>query len=111
MSRPGVITGARTSRRVASDASIVLIAGFLAIVGSFLNSVAADKYDRLLQARFVRGKGIRSGRDVRVLMISLGAPQPAVSDPLAHCWKEVADLFPQDTTPSIACESEQTCHH
>ncbi len=71
MSRPGAITGARTSRRVASDASIVL--GFLAIVGSFMNSYTADKYDRLMKARFERGKGIRIGRDVRVLMISLGA--------------------------------------
>ncbi len=73
MSRPGAITGARTSRRVASDASIVLIVGFLAIVGSFMNSDTADPYDRLMQARFEPGKGIRIGRDVRVLRISLGA--------------------------------------
>ena len=58
---------------VARDASIVLIVGFLAIVGSFMNSYTADKYDRLMQARFEQGKGIRIGRDVRVLMISLGA--------------------------------------
>jgi len=55
------------------DASIVLIVGFLAIVGSFMNSYTADKYDRLMKARFERGKGIRIGRDVRVLMISVGA--------------------------------------
>ncbi len=73
MSRLGTITAARTSRRVASDASIVLIVGFLAIVGSFMNSYTADKYDRLMQARIEQGKGIRIGRDVRVLMISLGA--------------------------------------
>ncbi len=58
---------------VARDASIVLIVGFLAIVGSFMNSYTADKYDRLMQSRFEQGKGIRIGRDVRVLMISLGA--------------------------------------
>ena len=58
---------------VARDASIVLIVGFLAIVGSFMNSYTADKYDRLMQARFEQGKGIRIGRDVRVLMISVGA--------------------------------------
>ncbi|MGE4606366.1 MAG: NTP transferase domain-containing protein [Myxococcota bacterium] len=58
---------------VARDASIVLIVGFLAIVGSFMNSYTADKYDHLMQARFEQGKGIRIGRDVRVLMISLGA--------------------------------------
>ena len=74
MSRPGAITGARTSRRVASDASIVLIVGFLAIVGSFMNSDTADPYDRLMQARFEPGQGIRIGRDVRVLRISLADP-------------------------------------
>jgi CDP-L-myo-inositol myo-inositolphosphotransferase len=58
---------------VARDASIVLIVGFLAIIGSFMNSYTADKYDRLMQARFEQGRGIRIGRDVRVLMISLGA--------------------------------------
>jgi len=58
---------------VARDASIVLIVGFLAIVGSFMNSYTADKYDGLMKARFEKGKGIRIGRDVRVLMISLGA--------------------------------------
>jgi CDP-L-myo-inositol myo-inositolphosphotransferase len=58
---------------VARDASIVLIVGFLAIVGSFMNSYTADKYDGLMKARFEQGKGIRIGRDVRVLMISLGA--------------------------------------
>ena len=58
---------------VARDASIVLIVGFLAIVGSFMNSYTADKYDGLMQARFEQGRGIRIGRDVRVLMISLGA--------------------------------------
>ncbi len=73
MSRPGAITGARTSRRVASDAFIVLIVGFLAIVGSFMNSDTADPYDRLMQAQFEQDKGIRIGRDVRVLRISLGA--------------------------------------
>ncbi len=58
---------------VARDASIVLIVGFLAIIGSFMNSYTADKYDRLMKSRFEKGRGIRIGRDVRVLMISLGA--------------------------------------
>ncbi len=53
----------------------VLIVGFLAIVGSFTVSYTADKYDGLMRVRFERGqpKGIRIGRDLRVLMISLGA--------------------------------------
>ncbi len=57
---------------IARDASIVLIVGFLAIIGSFMNSYTADKYDGLMKARFERG-GIRLGRDVRVFVISLGA--------------------------------------
>ena len=53
----------------------VLIVGFLALVGSFTVSYTADKYDSVMKARFERGqpKGIRIGRDLRVLMISLGA--------------------------------------
>jgi CDP-L-myo-inositol myo-inositolphosphotransferase len=57
----------------ARDASWVLAVGFLAIIGSFMNSYTADKYDRLMEARFARGQGIRIGRDVRVFMVSLGA--------------------------------------
>jgi CDP-L-myo-inositol myo-inositolphosphotransferase len=53
----------------------VVVVGFLAIVGSFTVSYTADKYDSLMKARFERGqpKGIRIGRDLRVLMISVGA--------------------------------------
>jgi CDP-L-myo-inositol myo-inositolphosphotransferase len=58
---------------VARNASIVFLIGFLAIIGSFMNSYTADKYDRLMKARFERGTGIRIGRDVRVFMISVGA--------------------------------------
>jgi choline kinase/phosphatidylglycerophosphate synthase len=58
---------------VARDASIVLIVGFLAIVGSFMNSYTADKYDGLMKARIARGRGIRIGRDVRIFLISVGA--------------------------------------
>ena len=41
----------------------------------FWDEVAEHEYDGLLKARFERGqpKGIRIGRDLRVLMISLGA--------------------------------------
>ena len=63
----------------ARGASVVLIVGFLAIIGSFMNSYTADKYDGLMKARFERGKGIRIGHDVRVFMISVGsALQPAL---------------------------------
>jgi choline kinase/phosphatidylglycerophosphate synthase len=55
------------------NASIVLVVGFLAIIGSFMNSYTADKYDGLMKARIARGRGIRIGRDVRILLISVGA--------------------------------------
>jgi len=52
-------------------APIALGVGFLAIIGSFLVSYTADKYDKLMQNRV--HKGLRVGRDVRVLLICLGA--------------------------------------
>lgn len=48
-----------------------LIIGFVAIIGSFMLSYTADKYDNLMKSRIK--KGIRMGRDVRVFMIFLGA--------------------------------------
>ena len=45
--------------------------GFLAIIGSFMLSYTADKYDKLMKNRIQ--KGIRIGRDVRVFLIFLGA--------------------------------------
>ncbi len=56
-----------------STATVVLIVGFLAIIGSFMNSYTADKYDSLMKAKYCDGQGIRIGRDVRILLICLGA--------------------------------------
>jgi len=53
--------------------AIVLVVGFLAIIGSFMNSYTADKYDNLMKAKFSKGKGIRIGRDVRICLIFLCA--------------------------------------
>ncbi|MFP6655757.1 MAG: NTP transferase domain-containing protein [Myxococcota bacterium] len=54
---------------------LALFVGFLAITGSFLVSYTADKYDGLMKTRFERGAtlGFRIGRDLRVLVIALGA--------------------------------------
>jgi len=49
----------------------VIVVGFLAIIGSFMNSYTADKYDKLMKTRIK--KGFRMGRDVRVFLIFLGA--------------------------------------
>ncbi len=53
--------------------SLVMFVGFLAIIGSFMLSYTADKYDGLMRSRFDRGKGWRMGRDIRVFLIFIGA--------------------------------------
>jgi choline kinase/phosphatidylglycerophosphate synthase len=51
--------------------SWALAIGFLAIIGTFMLSYTADKYDKLMKNRI--HKEIRIGRDVRVFLIFLGA--------------------------------------
>ena len=53
----------------------ILFVGFMAIIGSFMLSYTADKYDNLMRER-IRAGGktwLRMGRDVRVFLIFLGA--------------------------------------
>jgi len=52
---------------------LALIIGFLAIIGSFMNSYTADKYDGLMARRFEAGRGFRMGRDIRIFIIFVGA--------------------------------------
>lgn len=52
------------------------VIGFLAIMGSFLLSYTADKYDGLMKRRSMTsglGMGLRMGRDVRVFLVFVGA--------------------------------------
>ncbi|MBW2091076.1 MAG: NTP transferase domain-containing protein [Deltaproteobacteria bacterium] len=49
-----------------------LFAGFFAIIGSFMLSYTADKYDNLMRERITL-RGLRLGRDIRVFIIFLGA--------------------------------------
>ncbi|MEE8428854.1 MAG: CDP-alcohol phosphatidyltransferase family protein, partial [Gammaproteobacteria bacterium] len=53
----------------------ILLVGFMAIIGSFMLSYTADKYDKLMCERMQAGgkAGLRMGRDVRVFLIFLGA--------------------------------------
>ncbi len=53
--------------------SLSVLLGFAAIVGSFLNSYTADKYDGLMAQRLQGASYFRLGRDVRVFVIFLGA--------------------------------------
>ena len=48
-----------------------LATGFSAIIGSFMLSYTADKYDNLMKDRIK--KGVRMGRDIRVFLIFSGA--------------------------------------
>ena len=53
----------------------ILFTGFMAIIGSFMLSYTADKYDNMMRKRIRTGEktGLRMGRDVRVFLIFLGA--------------------------------------
>lgn len=54
----------------------ILFVGFMAIIGSFVNSYMADKYDQFMQKEFLKirdHKPIRIGRDIRIMTIFLGA--------------------------------------
>ncbi len=51
----------------------ILLIGFLAIIGSFMLSYTADKYDSLMRDRINHSMKFRLGRDARVFLIFLGA--------------------------------------
>lgn len=50
-----------------------LVTGFLAIIGSFMNSYTADKYDGLMKKRLGLRRGFRIGRDIRIFIVFIGA--------------------------------------
>jgi len=50
-----------------------LVIGFAAIIGSFMISYTADKYDGLLARKLQSAHNFRLGRDIRVFIIFLGA--------------------------------------
>ena len=53
---------------------LYIIIGFLAIIGTFMNSYTADKYDGLMQKKLKSGMHyFRLGHDVRIFIIFLGA--------------------------------------
>ncbi|MCZ6628567.1 MAG: NTP transferase domain-containing protein [SAR324 cluster bacterium] len=53
--------------------SWILLIGFAAVIGSFMVSYTADKYDNMMLDKIGRGASFRLGRDVRVLLIFIGA--------------------------------------
>jgi CDP-L-myo-inositol myo-inositolphosphotransferase len=57
----------------ATGTILSVLLGFAAIVGSFMNSYTADKYDGLMAQKLSGASYFRLGRDVRVFIIFLGA--------------------------------------
>jgi CDP-L-myo-inositol myo-inositolphosphotransferase len=57
-----------------NDNFLYIIIGFFALIGTFINSYTADKYDALVKKRLgPKRVYFRIGRDVRILIILLGA--------------------------------------
>lgn len=52
---------------------LALCVGFSAIMGSFVLSYTADKYDNLMENKIQQGFHFRMGRDIRILLILLFA--------------------------------------
>jgi len=52
---------------------IIWTIGFMALMGSFLNSYTADKYDAIFRKEINKINGIRMGRDIRLFIIFIGA--------------------------------------
>ncbi len=57
-----------------NDNFLYIIVGFFALIGTFINSYTADKYDTLMKKKLgPKRVYFRIGRDVRILIIFLGA--------------------------------------
>lgn len=52
---------------------LIWTVGFIALVGSFLNSYTSDKYDSIFKSKMSYSRGIRMGRDIRLFIIFVGA--------------------------------------
>ena len=52
---------------------IIWTIGFMALMGSFINSYTADKYDAIFRKEINKINGIRMGRDIRLFIIFIGA--------------------------------------
>ena len=52
---------------------IIWTIGFMALMGSFINSYTADKFDAIFRKEINKINGIRMGRDIRLFIIFIGA--------------------------------------
>ncbi len=69
-----LLFGLTIHRYAVAPAFWLLWIGFAAIIGSFMLSYTADKYDRMMAARLpASGVGFRLGRDLRIFLVFLAA--------------------------------------
>lgn len=74
---------------------LIIFIGFLAIIGAFMNSYTADKYDGLMKRRLAPGKNyFRIGRDVRIFIIFIGCliNQPLLVLILIAFWMNIENI-------------------
>ena len=104
-----------------NTAGLYVAAGFAAVMGTFLNSYTADKYDGLMRDRI--GGRFRIGRDVRVLLVAAGSVSNQalvtlwliallmngeVVRRIIVCWREsvAADSTTRATPPGVGRPGE-----
>jgi phosphatidylglycerophosphate synthase len=78
-----------------SGTFLSLLIGFLAIIGTFMNSYTADKYDGLMKKKIGQiGGYFRIGRDVRIAIIFLGCiiNQPFITILVIACLMNIENV-------------------
>jgi choline kinase/phosphatidylglycerophosphate synthase len=89
----------------ASGGHLALVIGFAAILGSYMNSYTADKYDGLMVRKLRGAAYFRLGRDVRVFLIFLGA---LVNQPLLTLMVIALVMNAEVARRIILCRRVQT---
>ena len=68
-----IIFGLVYGHWILHDNIIIWTIGFMALMGGFINSYTADKYDAIFRSEINNINGIRMGRDIRLFIIFIGA--------------------------------------
>ncbi|OQX92240.1 MAG: hypothetical protein B6D58_04010 [candidate division Zixibacteria bacterium 4484_95] len=68
-----IILGMTHALWLSSGDEFVWLLGFLALIGTYMNSYTARIYDDLLKKKFVNKNSFRIGRDLRLFIIFLGS--------------------------------------
>lgn len=68
-----IILGMTHAAWLSTTNGLVWLAGFFALIGTFMNSYTAIPYDQILQTNLLPHRAMRLGRDVRLFVVFLGA--------------------------------------